>query len=249
MTAPRTRRWPGTSLLVAVVVSALMVMCGPTPAVASDSGRTTVLLARGAGFDRPHGSLRVRALQRRLRAVSVDPGPVDGRFGPLTEAAVRRFQSARGLVVDGIVGPRTCRPCARRFPWRVEQAAMCRMARVVYERCSGSCARSAPTRARSMGGLALGPRLRCDASSARADSRPTASSVPTQRGGWRATRSLQPRRRGVPSNSRRHGATRSSRPRSDDRRSAPTARSGEVRPAPGSTRWRSRRWWRSLPSQ
>ena len=84
-----------------------MVMWWPTPAVASDSGRTTVLLARGAGFDRPQGSLRVRALQRRLRAVSVDPGPVDGRFGPLTEAAVRRFQSARGLVVDGIVGPRT----------------------------------------------------------------------------------------------------------------------------------------------
>jgi peptidoglycan hydrolase-like protein with peptidoglycan-binding domain/DNA invertase Pin-like site-specific DNA recombinase len=107
MTAPRTRRWSGTSLVVAIVVSALMVAWVPTPAVASDRGRTTVLLARGAGFDRPHGSLRVRGLQRRLRAVSVDPGPVDGRFGPLTEAAVRRFQSARGLVVDGIVGPRT----------------------------------------------------------------------------------------------------------------------------------------------
>ena len=71
-----------------------------------------MLLVRGAGLDRSHGSERVRALQRRLRAVGVDPGPVDGRFGALTEAAVRRFQSARGLVVDGIVGPRT-RPALR----------------------------------------------------------------------------------------------------------------------------------------
>jgi peptidoglycan hydrolase-like protein with peptidoglycan-binding domain/DNA invertase Pin-like site-specific DNA recombinase len=103
MTTTRTR----LCLWVAVVVSALTVLSAPAPAVASDTGTTRALLARGAGFDRPRGSAQVRALQRRLRADSVDPGPVDGRFGPLTEAAVRRFQAARGLVVDGIVGPRT----------------------------------------------------------------------------------------------------------------------------------------------
>jgi len=64
------------------------------------------------GAELPRGSKQVRALQRGLRALGVHPGPVDGRFGPRTEAAVRRFQRAHALAVDGIVGPRTARRLA-----------------------------------------------------------------------------------------------------------------------------------------
>lgn len=47
---------------------------------------------RGEGVARLQGVVGVRA---------------DGLFGPLTDAALRRFQRRRGLVPDGVVGPRT----------------------------------------------------------------------------------------------------------------------------------------------
>lgn len=36
-----------------------------------------------------------------------DPGPIDGDFGPQTEAAVRAYQTQRGAAADGIVGDKT----------------------------------------------------------------------------------------------------------------------------------------------
>ncbi|MGI8686657.1 MAG: peptidoglycan-binding protein [Acidimicrobiales bacterium] len=39
----------------------------------------------------------VRQAQEMLRAAGFDPGPIDGVFGPRTEAAVTEFQSSRGL--------------------------------------------------------------------------------------------------------------------------------------------------------
>jgi hypothetical protein len=49
----------------------------------------------------------VLRLQNALGALGFPPGPIDGFFGPLTAAAVANYQVARGLTVDGIVGPET----------------------------------------------------------------------------------------------------------------------------------------------
>jgi peptidoglycan hydrolase-like protein with peptidoglycan-binding domain len=46
----------------------------------------------------------VRQLQQALRGLGYDPGAIDAHFGPRTEAAVKAFQSAQGIAVDGIVG-------------------------------------------------------------------------------------------------------------------------------------------------
>src|SRR4051812_20987428 len=49
----------------------------------------------------------VVAVQRRLNELGLEPGPVDGAYGPATERAVRAFQRAAGIAADGIVGPAT----------------------------------------------------------------------------------------------------------------------------------------------
>lgn len=49
----------------------------------------------------------VRRLQGTLNALDFGPLAEDGVFGKNTEAAVKRYQSSRGLSADGIVGPQT----------------------------------------------------------------------------------------------------------------------------------------------
>ena len=49
----------------------------------------------------------VQNMQQRLKDLGYYDGTVTGNFGPLTEEAVKRFQSAQGLTVDGIAGVNT----------------------------------------------------------------------------------------------------------------------------------------------
>ena len=50
---------------------------------------------------------QVRSVQNKLNSAGFDPGLPDGIYGPKTANAVTRFQSANGLVMDGVVTPRT----------------------------------------------------------------------------------------------------------------------------------------------
>lgn len=46
----------------------------------------------------------VRELQSKLVLIGIDPGPVDGKYGPMTRSAVMLLQQIKELPVDGIVG-------------------------------------------------------------------------------------------------------------------------------------------------
>ncbi len=51
----------------------------------------------------------VSEIQRALKNAGFNPGPIDGKVGAKTIAAIRQYQASAGLKVDGIVGPATWR--------------------------------------------------------------------------------------------------------------------------------------------
>lgn len=61
----------------------------------------------------------VKKLQKRLKELGFNPGKIDGKFGPGTEAAVIAFQKSEGLLASGIVDAKTfvlLFPSAKRKP-------------------------------------------------------------------------------------------------------------------------------------
>jgi Common central domain of tyrosinase/Putative peptidoglycan binding domain len=94
-----------------------------------------VLVASGSRGD------PVRAVQRQLNARTSSLA-VDGRFGPQTALAVRQFQQANGLLVDGIVGRNTwfalataptAGPTIRRNIAKVSQAERDKLCNAILE--------------------------------------------------------------------------------------------------------------------
>jgi hypothetical protein len=77
------------------------------PAARAGASRHDGMLAPGSGYRQETGSGRVRVLQRGLARLGDAPGPIDGRYGPITTRAVIRFQATEDLRVDGVAGPRT----------------------------------------------------------------------------------------------------------------------------------------------
>ena len=60
-----------------------------------------------ASFQRGDDGEEVLAIQKRLVELHYTVGTLDGKFGPDTEKAIKAFQTAQGLEVDGVVGSAT----------------------------------------------------------------------------------------------------------------------------------------------
>jgi DNA invertase Pin-like site-specific DNA recombinase len=103
-----------TTAVLMTLVGLAVLTTAATPAWASAASNPAPVLAQGAGMG-AKPSAAVRSVQRVLRRSGYDLGApgVDGRFGPLTDQAVRRFQSDHRLSVDGVVGPQTHRVVRR----------------------------------------------------------------------------------------------------------------------------------------
>lgn len=95
------------SRLLAAAVIALVTLAG---GLAADfSHQPTVSAACSIATNLRVGSTgeQVRCVQSTLNDLGYNSGPVDGQFGPVTQGAVMRYQQAKGLAVDGWVGPQT----------------------------------------------------------------------------------------------------------------------------------------------
>lgn len=71
----------------------------------ADAGTGTRTISKTTSLKKGASGSAVTALQKQLIALGyLKTGTADGNFGPLTDAAVRSFQKASGLAVDGSYG-------------------------------------------------------------------------------------------------------------------------------------------------
>ncbi|WP_067927611.1 peptidoglycan-binding protein [Alicyclobacillus shizuokensis] len=80
---------------------------GKSSSSQSSSKSSTVTISSTPTLREGSSGSAVKTLQTALNQLGYSCGTVDGVFGSKTLSAVKKFQKAKGLVMDGVVGPKT----------------------------------------------------------------------------------------------------------------------------------------------
>ena len=96
-----------------VAVSATPVTARPTAQATATVVSSTPAATPGSSLQAQPSPLptdpmeRTKMIQIALKNLNLYTGSIDGRIGPLTEEAIKSFQSSHNLKADGKVGPLT----------------------------------------------------------------------------------------------------------------------------------------------
>ncbi len=131
--ASELRFVPGSTRARRASLGALVALtAAPATALLDSSGAQSVASAAPLGPEpttttRHYITLQAGSEGRQVRLLQQTLGlPVDGVYGPATEAAVRSFQESRGLTADGVVGAGTSRALANHAPPTLSGSAVIR---------------------------------------------------------------------------------------------------------------------------
>ena len=90
-----------------VAVLATLMFAGSASAQATSGSAFDKAASKGRKASLATGDEKVKAAQQALKDKGHDPGTVDGRMGPKTEAALREFQKAQGMESTGELDAKT----------------------------------------------------------------------------------------------------------------------------------------------
>jgi hypothetical protein len=88
-------------------VTAQTTTSTPTTTPTTTARSTSSLPAPSTTLKPGDQGAQVKVLQRALARLGYATGAVDGDYGPSTEDALKRFQTASKLTADGVLGPAT----------------------------------------------------------------------------------------------------------------------------------------------
>ncbi|MEH7095623.1 C39 family peptidase [Neobacillus vireti] len=101
------RKWVSLFSMAFLLVFSVSIVVPPDSA--SAAGSSALVNTSGAVLKKGSRGPSVTELQRKLTSLGYSTKGIDGVFGVNTENAVRQFQKARHLQVDGIVGAVTAK--------------------------------------------------------------------------------------------------------------------------------------------